>query len=66
MPNITVDGPPGPDLAKRREFVRELTDAAVAYYGRFKPEDIVVLIREHPAECVAVGGQLVCDRRPKE
>ncbi len=62
MPTITIEGPALADIEKRRELVKRLTAAAVAYYGRFKPEDIVVLVKEYPPECVAVGGELVCDR----
>jgi len=62
MPTITVEGPPAPDLEKRRQLIKQVTAATVAYYGRFRPEDIVVIVREYPPECVGVGGELICDR----
>jgi 4-oxalocrotonate tautomerase len=66
MPTVTIEGPAVQDMDKRRELVKRVTDAVVAYFGRFKPGDIVVLVKENPPECVAVGGELVCDRRAQE
>ncbi|MBW1767878.1 MAG: tautomerase family protein [Deltaproteobacteria bacterium] len=61
MPNITIDGPPVKDLDKKREFVKELTNAATKFYGT-PPQAIVVIIKENPAENVGVGGELVVDK----
>ena len=61
MPNITIDGPPVKDLDKKREFVKELTNAATKFYG-IPPQAIVVVINENPPENVAVGGELIVDK----
>ncbi|MCZ7663260.1 MAG: tautomerase family protein [Thermoleophilia bacterium] len=65
MPVITVEGPEMQDMDKRRAFARALTDAAVEAYGL--PESaMVVIMHENPLECVASGGELICDRGPRE
>ena len=61
MPNITIEGPPIKDVAKKRVLVRELTEAATKAYGL--PQDtIVVLIKENSPDNVGVGGKLIIDR----
>ena len=62
MPVITVEGPELPDMDKRRDFARRLTDAAVQAYG-LPEEAMVVIFHQNPVECVASGGQLICDRQ---
>ena len=62
MPNITVDGPPAKDLDKKREFVKELTNAATKFYG-IPPQAIVVVINENRPENVGIGGELMVDRQ---
>jgi 4-oxalocrotonate tautomerase len=62
MPNITIDGPVIRDVEKRRVLVREITDAAEKAYG-IRREAFVVIIRENPQENVAVGGELLSDRK---
>ncbi|MBU2528032.1 tautomerase family protein [bacterium] len=62
MPQITVEGPQIKDLEKKRKFVAVLTDAANQAYGLPK-EVIVVVIKENSPENVAVGGQLLIDRK---
>jgi 4-oxalocrotonate tautomerase len=64
MPTITVEGPPIPDLAKKRELVRTMTDAAARVYG-LPAQVMVVMIRENPPENVGVGGELLVDRKKK-
>jgi len=65
MPVITVEGPEMQDMDRRRAFARALTDAAVEAYGL--PESaMVVIMHENPLECVASGGELICDRGPRE
>lgn len=61
MPIITVDGPRVEDLGRKREFVRDVTDAAAKFY-EFPKEKIAVLIKENRPENVGVGGELVLDR----
>ena len=60
MPTIVVDGPPIKEVERKRELVKNLTDAAIAVY---KIEHIVVLIRENPPENVGVNGQLIIDKK---
>ncbi len=61
MPVITVEGPRIPDLDKRRRLVQEFTEAAVEAFGLGK-EAIIVILHETSPECVATGGELICDR----
>lgn len=61
MPVVTVEGPPLPDLDRRRELVKAVTDALVGAYAL--PESaMVVILHENESECVASGGRLICDR----
>ncbi len=62
MPNITIEGPKIKDIEKKRNLVKELTDAAVKAYG-LPAQVIVVLIKENTPDNVSVGGQLICDRK---
>ncbi len=61
MPLITVEGPKIPEVERKRELVRKLTDTAVEIYGIAR-EHIIVLIRENPPENVGAGGELIVDR----
>ena len=63
MPVITVEGPPIADRAKKRELARHFTEAASEAFGLPK-ETIVVILHETEPDCVASGGQLLCDRHP--
>ena len=63
MPNITFDGPRITDLAKKRELIRSVTDAAVKAYGLPK-QAMVVVLKENPPENVGIGGELLADRAP--
>ncbi len=61
MPVVTVEGPPLPDLDKRRDLVKAVTEALVGAYDL--PESaMVVILHENEAECVGSGGRLICDR----
>ncbi len=62
MPTITVEGPPIPDIERKRQLVKRLTDVAVEVY---RIEHITVLIRENAPENVGVNGQLIADRKKK-
>lgn len=61
MPVITVEGPPLKDMDKRRRLAEAITSASVEAFGLPK-EAMVVILHENPSECVASGGQLICDR----
>ena len=62
MPNITVEGPAIRNMDTKREFVREMTDAATKAFGLPK-QTIVVLLKENSPENVSVGGELIVDRK---
>ena len=59
MPVITIEGPKIADLAKKRKLVRDLTDAASKAFAL--PKEIIVILHETSPECVATGGELICD-----
>ena len=60
MPCITIDGP-RLELARKRELVREVTEAAVKAYGLPK-EAMVIVLKENLPENVGVGGELLIDK----
>ena len=63
MPSIQIEGPFIKDLDKKRELIREMTDAAVNVKAYGLPEEvIVVLIKQNAPENVGVGGSLLADR----
>jgi 4-oxalocrotonate tautomerase len=60
VPIIRVDRPPVTEVAKKRAFVKCVTEAAAAFYGL--PEHvIIVLLQENTPENVGVGGELLVD-----
>jgi 4-oxalocrotonate tautomerase len=61
MPNITFDGPEIEDIAKKRELIKTVTDAAVKAYGLPK-QVMVIVIKENDPENVGIGGELLADR----
>ena len=61
MPVISVDGPAVPNLDRKREFVRTVTDSAVALYD-LPGRAIIVLLRENTPDNVGVSGELLVDR----
>jgi len=61
MPNITLEGPRITDIAKKRELVKTVTDAAVQAYGLPK-QTMIVVLKDNPPENVAIGGELLSDR----
>jgi len=64
MPNITVDGPVIKEIGKKRELIKNMTEAATKAYGLPK-EAFVVVIKENNPENVGVGGELLADRSKK-
>ena len=64
MPNITVEGPKIEDIEIKRILAKEVTEAAVKAY-KLPVQAIVVVIKSNSPENVAVGSQLICDRKPK-
>jgi len=61
MPVITVSGP-ALSLEKKRELVKDLTEAASKIMDIPK-EAFVVLVSENPQENVGVGGMLLADKK---
>jgi len=64
MPTIRIDGPKVTDLDKKRQFVKEVSDAAARLYG-LPAQIMVVLLRENSPDNVGVGGELLLDRHNK-
>ena len=60
MPCITIDGP-RLEIAKKRDLVRVVTEAAVKAYSLPK-EAMVVVLKENLPENVGVGGELLIDK----
>ena len=65
MPTIQIDGPPVVDLDKKRQLVKELSEAASKAYG-LPIEIIHVLIRENEPQNVGTGGRLLLDKRKEK
>lgn len=61
MPVITVEGPKI-EVTKKRKLAQDLTRAASEAFALPK-EAIVVILHEVDPECVASGGELICDRQ---
>jgi 4-oxalocrotonate tautomerase family enzyme len=61
MPVVTVEGPELKDMNKKRRLAKAITDAAVEAFG-LPASTMVVILHENPQECVASGGELICDR----
>jgi 4-oxalocrotonate tautomerase len=62
MPTIYLDGPPVSDLDRKRQVVKEITEAASRYY-KIPEEAMVVIIKENPPENVGLAGRLLADRQ---
>ena len=65
MPVITIEGPRIADLAAKRKLARDLTEAASKAFALPK-ETILIILHETTPECVATGGELICDREGAE
>ena len=61
MPTITVEGPPIEEIERKRQLVKDITEAAMKTFGLPK-EVIVVVIKENTPDNVSVGGRLIIDR----
>ena len=64
MPNITFDGPRIEEIAKKRELIKSVTEAAAKAYG-LPNQAMIVLIKENSPENVGIGGELLADRVKK-
>lgn len=62
MPTIVLDGPPVPDLDRKRTLVKAISEAAAQAYS-LPSEIMTVIIRENQPENVGVGGLLLLDRK---
>jgi len=65
MPTITVEGPPIEEIERKRQLVKDITEAALKTFDLPK-EVIVVVIKENTPDNVSVGGQLIIDRLQKK
>ena len=54
-------GKPIEELERKRQLVKDITEAAMKTFGLSK-EVIVVVIKENTPDNVSVGGQLIIDR----
>lgn len=63
MPSVDVEGPPL-SLEKKRELVKDVTEALKKAYASFGfiDETMIVRVKENPAENVGIGGILVADK----
>lgn len=61
MPVFTIEGPVLKDMDKKRRLAKALTDAGVEAFG-LPASAMVVILHENAQECVATGGELICDR----
>jgi 4-oxalocrotonate tautomerase len=61
MPVIIIEGPRIADLAKKRKLARDVTAAASKAFA-LPTQSIVIILRETSPDCVATGGELICDR----
>ena len=65
MPNVEVSGPPIKEVEIKRILVKEITDSLEKAY-KLPRQAYVVVIKENSAENVAVGGQLIIDKKKSE
>ncbi len=62
MPNISIEGPILKDLEIKRVLIKEITDVIEKAY-KIPREHIIITIKGILPENVAIGGQLIADRR---
>ena len=60
MPVIRIDMVEGRTQEQKREIVKEITETMARVAGT-KPEDVRIIIVDHPRENLAAGGQLLID-----
>lgn len=62
MPKITIDMLPGRTLEQKRKLVERMTEV-ISETINVRKESIHIVIHENPKENVALGGQLIYDRK---
>lgn len=62
MPKITIDMLPGRTLEQKRKLVERMTEV-ISETINVRKESIYIVIHENPKENVALGGQLIYDRK---
>jgi 4-oxalocrotonate tautomerase len=62
IPIITIGGPPIEELDVKRALVKAVTEAAAKAYG-MPQTSIITVLEETTPDNVAVGGELVLDRK---
>lgn len=60
MPVIRIDMIEGHTQDQKRRIVKEITDTIIRVTGT-KPEDVRIIIVDHPRENLAASGQLLID-----
>ena len=60
MPIITLEGPPVEDLDKKRQLIKEVTQAAVKFYD-MPTKDIIIFLKPLSPDRVGIGGKLIID-----
>jgi 4-oxalocrotonate tautomerase len=60
MPIIRIDMIEGRTQDQKRRIVKEITETMVVVAGT-KPEDVRIIIVDHPMENLAAAGQLLID-----
>ncbi len=63
MPSAEIAGPKINDIDLKRQLVKEVTDSMMKAYKIPNPSSFIVTIIETSAENVAVGGELIADKR---
>ncbi len=63
MPSAEIAGPKINDIDLKRQLVKEVTDSMMKAYKIPTPSSYIVTLIETQAENVAVGGELIADRK---
>ncbi|RLA85818.1 MAG: 4-oxalocrotonate tautomerase [Deltaproteobacteria bacterium] len=63
MPLVRIDLIEGRSIEQKRKIVQEITETLVRVAG-VKPEDVHIVIVDHPKENLASGGKLLSDLKP--
>jgi len=64
MPVIKIEMIEGKSLEQKRRIVKEITEVFVRVAGD-KPEDVRIIMVEHPKENLASSGTLLSDLSPE-
>jgi 4-oxalocrotonate tautomerase len=65
MSIIRIDMIEGKTQDRKRRIVKEITETMIRIAGT-KPEDVRIIIADHPMENLATAGQLLLDHPPRK